>query len=108
MSPQQDKEREREERRGATFRLKLIWQSWGQGQEGERNSCIKYDNVTQDEEAFVQCKSHQAHRREQEATGKKRERTTEGFYEEEKGERPRQILEPTETEKDAINVTKIE
>lgn len=64
--------------------------------------------MTQDEEAFVQYKSHQAHRREQEATGKKRERTTEGFYEEEKGERPRLILEPTETEKDAINVTKIE
>ena len=41
---------------------------------GERNSCIKYDNVTQDDETFVQYKSHQAHRREQEATGGKQGR----------------------------------
>lgn len=44
----------------------------------ERNSCIKYDTMTQDEEAFIQYKSHQAHGREQEAKGK-REKTTEGF-----------------------------
>lgn len=55
--------------------------------------------MTRDEEAFVQYKSHQAHRREQEATGKKGENHR-GVYEEEQEERSWLILEAVETEKD--------
>ena len=42
--------------------------------------------MTQDEEALVQYRSHQAHRREREAEGKKGENHR-GVYEEEQGER---------------------
>lgn len=55
--------------------------------------------MTQDEEAFVQYKSHQAHRREQEARGKKGENHR-GVYGEEEEGRSRHILEAIETEKD--------
>ncbi len=55
--------------------------------------------MTRDEEAFVQYKSHQAHRRKQEATGKKGENHR-GVYEEEKEERSWHIPEATDTETD--------
>ena len=44
--------------------------------------------------AFVQYKSHQAHRREQDATGEKRERTTEGFMKRRKEREPGTFSRP--------------
>lgn len=97
-----EERREEDERKGEEGRgeersylqtkvnLAILRAGGKKGREEERNSCIKYDNVTQDEEAFVQYKSHQAHRREQEARGKK-ERTTEGFTKREEGEKEKEL-----------------
>lgn len=48
--------------------------------------------MTQDEEAFIQYKSHQAHGREQEAKGK-REKTTEGFMRRKHREEKREVFQ---------------